>query len=198
MKKLLLSSIIISILQIGNAYSACKTDTTSSTAITGGSRKTITCAYISPNCVDGCRCCMAGAGTSYSCTCNIGYYAKNQNTASCSCGACPANSTCTSPTNFTCNSGYVKNSAGTGCEKITCPAGQYLNNSACTDCPPSLLKGQSMNITSNAGSTSITDCYATGGTDSTGTYTFTEPCHYKKDSAIIGPLEPFEPTIPIN
>ena len=53
---------------------------------------------------------------------------------------CPANATCTS-SSFTCNSGYIKNTAGTSCisgsEATECPAGQYYGGSygSCKDCP---------------------------------------------------------------
>ena len=55
--------------------------------------------------------------------------------------SCPSNATCSS-SGFTCDNGYVKDSAGTGCKSVgssttNCPAGQYYGGSygSCIDCP---------------------------------------------------------------
>lgn len=155
----------------------CREGTSISEPISHGKQYEETCGYVYPDCVQECTCCKTSP--QYRCTCDSGYYVKDQGTSSCSCVACPKNSTCTSATNFTCNDGYEKNVAGTGCRQIACPAGQYLNGTACTDCPTGdLAAGTTINITSIKGATKITECHATGGTDSTGTYFYTMPCYY--------------------
>ena len=55
----------------------------------------------------------------------------------------------------------------------SCGAGTYSPDGECLSCPGG--------GTSDAGATDITKCYITsGGTDETGTYTFTDKCYYTK------------------
>lgn len=59
-----------------------------------------------------------------------------------------------------------------------CPNGSYnptANNTYCTNCPqPGTTSG-----TSASDFDSVTDCYVLSGTDSYGTYEYTQKCYYK-------------------
>ena len=128
-----------------------------------------------------------------SCTkCGTNYTLKSktvsvQNTCTTVVGYCESNckgcSNCTSDTSWS--------SAGTGYEKkvtrtcncntcnastsYRCAAGYYGSSSngtsGCTRCPS--------NGNSAAGSTSATGCYITSGSDSTGSFKYTQNCYYK-------------------
>ena len=52
-----------------------------------------------------------------------------------------------------------------------CPSGTYKSGSSCPACPD--------NGNSVRGATSITQCYKTGGSDTSGVYTYTTACYYK-------------------
>lgn len=74
-------------------------------------------------------------------------------TATCNKSTCK----CTKKTDYRCKAGYY---------------GQAMMVGGCTACP-----GVG---TSAVGSTSITDCYVTGGHDSTGTFKYTSNCYYSE------------------
>lgn len=54
--------------------------------------------------------------------------------------------------------------------RYRCRSGYYGSGTSCTACPSG--------GTSSAGSTSISRCYVTSGSDSTGRYTYTSPCYW--------------------
>ena len=70
--------------------------------------------------------------------CEAGFYLKTGTCYPCSaiavengtCTACSSTGTCTA---VSCNEGYRAN--GFKCERITCPAGQYVNGNSCAACP---------------------------------------------------------------
>ncbi|MCM1295136.1 MAG: hypothetical protein NC311_06315 [Muribaculaceae bacterium] len=96
--------------------------------------------------------------------------------------ACP--SACPSDTTWTENSekGYYAKCVWNGtipkC-KYECMTGYYGDPLATTTIAPSCEKCPG-NGTSTRGSTVITDCYITGGSDATGTHTYTSPCYYSR------------------
>lgn len=84
-----------------------------------------------------------------------------------------------------CASGYTKGTGVVGnvtgcntsnqysyikCTANACGAGYYGSANNCTKCPSP--------GTSATGTTSVTGCYATSGSDGTGTYKFTSNCYY--------------------
>ncbi len=64
---------------------------------------------------------------------------------------------CSTSTTYICDVGYY----GTPTER----------KQTCTQCPDN-------GSTAGTGATSVTECYVTSGTDSTGTFEYTQPCYY--------------------
>ena len=150
----------------GKAITGCLVNTCTKTTTT-----TETCGCPTGTVNDGSGNCVAETPTPVNCPagkyktnntcakCPAGYYCTAGSTAPAKCsggsycpagsgseGSCPNDATCSTPSSFTCNSGYEKNTSGTACvEKPNignCPAGTYyqgLNHAAtCTEkyyCP---------------------------------------------------------------
>lgn len=111
--------------------------------------------------------CYCGAAQPTNLKCASGYYGTpsysyNGTDLFVGCNKCPSNSIC-SETGFTCKAGYYKS----------------LN--ACISCWDST---GNMSATSEAGGTSVNDCYIPSGvniTDTIGIYSFTSKCYYTGD-----------------
>lgn len=155
---------------VSPAFSAginsCYTETFQS--VTNGRLITRKNKYFQPNCPEpgsaGSMCICADKEIEYFCDCDSGWYATNTrpSTATCTCKACPANSTCSSYTNFSCNRGY------------------YKSGGSCARCPKDSNTG-TYGTTSGSGSTSISSCYipANGSYSNTyGNFTYTSNCYY--------------------
>ncbi|MCM1293947.1 MAG: hypothetical protein NC311_00080 [Muribaculaceae bacterium] len=88
----------------------------------------------------------------------------------------------------------VENKIG-GITITMCEKGYYNNNGTCEPCPGG-------GTTAVGGSSNaITDCYIPAGTvgsDTTGTYKYTDDCYYTSDNAVISPEFPDLPVFPIN
>ena len=105
--------------------------------------------------------------TTYECA--SGYYGTATSSTS-GCTKCPANALCLggNGSTFRCNIGYQKD--GNECVPIECNAGDYYIGGFCRACPSP--------GTSAGGLNGITSCYVTGGSDTTGSYSYTQNCYY--------------------
>lgn len=105
------------------------------------------------------------------------------------CYKCPSNATCDG-SDMNCNAGYYRVYLGANKQVIDLSSTDYIGALllGCQKCP-SGTSGET--VTSDYGALEIWDCYATGGTDDTGTYIYTSDCHYEeqlhnKKSPIMG------------
>ncbi len=146
--------------------------------------------------------------SSYSCICGTtvtarecmaGFYGTASTTSLVGCFACPSNATCAggNGSTFVCNSGYIKNSAGTACvscpsngtclnNNLSCNVGYYKNGNSCTSCPQHNDKNKTYGTTGDGirigFATDITECYLQSGShlsDDKGTYELTDDCYYQ-------------------
>ncbi|MDE6478194.1 MAG: hypothetical protein K2L94_03010 [Alphaproteobacteria bacterium] len=117
--------------------------------------------------------------------CGYEYYCAGGRCQPCTSSTCTYSCSSCSDTWVVGNTGYEKTTrvcARNGAcdvrassQKYRCAAGYYGTSSngtsGCTRCPS--------NGNSNAGTTSITGCYITSGSDATGSYVYTSNCYYK-------------------
>ena len=104
--------------------------------------------------------------------CGKGYYGTATSETS-GCTKCPANATCTRGTDFDCNSGWYKNTAGNGCSKCPNPTTGPGDQGNWTVSSSKAVGSGAIIIGGATGAENIGQCYLENNsvvTDTTGTY----------------------------